>query len=364
MKTGEDFRREFPEMSEEFEMAAQQTLHELRDGKENGTVKFRPMLVFAAVLVLLMSVGAAATWERWSLTDFINRYQEIVKEADWAGITSDFEPVSIRGLLADAEIREAVYDDLACYMVVEVRLHDPQCFLIPYGEHLLEERAYNAVRTFPKDVKLSEHIASLGYTNVSTLHISTDWGTFGSMEMELNPDGSFVFYLYQSGFDDRRDDREQKELNVQLDLLPTDKHGIPTHMRADVRIERQPVLEAVCSLEGTSYEFSGGLRLSNVRMYRTPLSAYLIADAEITDSAALQDYLYIPRDAEGADLPQGAFGFGGIITEPALSPEDVRHQYFASLALDSLPDEIVLAEMDWRTEKIKDSLRVQLTDME
>lgn len=361
MKTGEDFCREFPEMTQGFKRAAQQALHELRDKEKQ--VKFRPMLLFAAVLVLLMSVGVAATWERWSMTDFINRDREVVPEAEWTGITREFEPVSVRGMLADAVIREAVYDGFACHMVVEVRPHDPQSFLIPYGAHLLEERAYNAVRTFPKDVTLREHIATLGYTNTSTLNIYMEGARGGCKQMEINPDGSFVFYLY-CDFDDWMLERQVDKMMVQIDLLPTEKHGIPTHMHADVIVQQQPVLEAVCSKEGVAYEFGGGLRLKRVCMYRTPLSAYLVADAEIIDNAALQDYLYIPKDVDGADLPLGASGSSWHAADSMLSHDNVSRQYIASLALDSLPEEMMLVEMDWRTGEINDSWLVQLIGME
>lgn len=143
-----------------------------------------PARLFAAVFVLLMSVGAAATWERGSMTDFINRDRGVVPEDEWKDIASGFEPVSIRGMLADAVIREAVFDGFTCHMVVEVWPHDPHCFLIPYGAHMLEERAHNAVRAFPKML-----------------------------------------------------DRQVDKLMVRMDLLPTEKHGLPTHMQAEVSVQ-------------------------------------------------------------------------------------------------------------------------------
>lgn len=143
-----------------------------------------PARLFAAVLVLLMSVGAAATWKRWSMTDFINHDRGVVPEDEWKNIASGLEPVSIRGMLADALIRETVFDGSACHMVVEVRPNDPHCILIPYGAHMLEERAYNAIIAFPKML-----------------------------------------------------DRQVDKLMVRMDLLPTEKHGLPTHMQAEVSVQ-------------------------------------------------------------------------------------------------------------------------------
>lgn len=363
MKTGEDFRHEFPEMSQGFETAARRALHELREQKGEKQVRFRPTLLVAAVLVLLMSVGVAATWERWSMTDFINRYREVVTGDEWKEMVSGFEPVNIHGMLADAVIREAVYDGFACHMVVEVRPYDPRCFLIPFSADYLEYPAYQTVRTFPKDVTLKEHIAALGYTNVTVCSIHVEGSGGGSKQMELNPDGSFVFYLY-CDLDDWMQEQLPELKKVQLSLLPTEKHGIPTYMHAEMTVQRQPLLEAACTQEGATYEFSGGLRLDRICMYRTPLSAYLVADAEIFDSAALQDCLYIPKAPDGTDLPMGASGYWGLALEGALSYDRVGCQYRASLALDSLPDEIVLAEMDWRTERITDSWAVQLIALE
>ena len=94
MKTGDDFRREFPEIEDGFLDAAHRALSEIHAEKEEKPMKLRPMLVFVLMLVLLTSVSVAATWERWSLDDFIPTGRITATEDEWRKMIDAFEPVT------------------------------------------------------------------------------------------------------------------------------------------------------------------------------------------------------------------------------------------------------------------------------
>lgn len=71
MKTGEDFRREFPQVEESFREAEYQALMRLHEKRRRTHMKFKPVIAFVLILMLLMSVGVAATVEKWSLFDSV-----------------------------------------------------------------------------------------------------------------------------------------------------------------------------------------------------------------------------------------------------------------------------------------------------
>lgn len=71
MKTGEDFRREFPQVEESFREAEYQALLRLHEKRRRTHMKLKPVIAFVLILMLLMSVGVAATVEKWSLFDSV-----------------------------------------------------------------------------------------------------------------------------------------------------------------------------------------------------------------------------------------------------------------------------------------------------
>ena len=162
MKMGEDFRREFPQPEEGFRAAEYQALMRLKEEKRRLHMKFKPVIAFVLMLILLMSVGVAATVEKWSLFDSVPDDWRIATDAEKAQMKSSFVPIAIDGKMVDVTLREAIYDGYGVYLVVDVTPKSPNVFLIPYHNADLDEPAGDVVSSFPDDVTLEEHIRALG----------------------------------------------------------------------------------------------------------------------------------------------------------------------------------------------------------
>ncbi|MBQ7851130.1 MAG: hypothetical protein IJ343_15500 [Clostridia bacterium] len=350
MKTGKDFRREFPDMTAGFLEAANRTLATLDEHRRDRRMKIRPVLVFVTVLVLLMGAGVAATWERWSLDDFIPTRRITATEDEWSSMLSAFEPVTAGCAVADVTVREAIFDGYALYIIVDVRSKDESRFFLPEDSDM-DTPAYQAARGLPKDMTLREYIVSRGYrqTYEVRLFTSTKGMTF-MPEMALNEDGTMTFYLRQrmhyGGVP-----TEQLEMTLNVTMSETAGSGFYS-TKIPLTIRTLPVLEEAVSLAGDRHEFSNiGAALTNLRLIRTPLSTYITVDAEVTDEDAFaahaRNYVIRFADADGRQYDPGPFNLAGFMQDPTGREQRGPLYYMATLTLSSLPDTITVSEYPW-----------------
>ena len=344
MKTGEDFRREFLDVETGFKDAADQTLRELPEGNDKRIVWFRPVIAIALVLSLLLGVGVAATWERWSLDDFIPTGRITAGQDEWEQIVSAFEPVTVQGDVADITVREVLFDGFAIYMVVDLMPKDATLFLVPYLTDP-EKTAGKVVDGFPMDVTLQEHIQAMGYKGLCTVDISTGLPVLSFMpEMRVNEDGSYTFYLRQR-FNSGQP--QMGELSLSLRIVLQGHTLRASYMTIPVTVPVLPVLEQAQSPAGESHIFANsGMRLSNVCMYRTALSTYVTADLEMIDQAAFDahysSYSINFFDTDEQLIGIGPFNLAGVI------PDSTGGWYYChTLTLKELPDTLILAECLW-----------------
>lgn len=350
MKTGEDFRREFPEMEPQFEMAAQRALRGLQDEKEDRRMKLRPLLVIAVVLVLLMGVSVAATWERWSLNDFIPTGRITATEEEWRAMIADFEPVTAETSVAEVTVREALFDGYALYIVADVRPKGNSGFFVPEGCDM-DAPAYKTASALPKDMTLREYIAGQGY--IRTFEVSLSPSTRGMTflpEMELNEDGTMTFYLRQRMHHDGLQ-TEQLDMTLNVAMQPTTGRG--SYFAAiPLTIRTLPVLEEAVSPAGDGCEFANsGVALTNLRLVRTPLSTYVTIDAEVTDAEAYdtRSGSYVIRfiGPDGKRYDAGPFNLMGFMQDPIDRDHRGPLYYMSALTMTSLPDTITVIESPW-----------------
>lgn len=343
MKTGEDFRREFPQAEEGFRAAEYQALMRLHEEKRRLYMKFKPVIAFILMLMLLMSVGVAATVEKWSLFDSVPDDWRIATDAEKAQMKSSFVPIPIDGKMVDVTIREAIYDGYGVYLVVDVTPKSPNVFLIPYHNADLDEPAGDVVSSFPDDVTLEEYIRALGYRQIYRVDIMTGLaGMFFPATMELNEDGSFAFFFRQRL--DRAQDMQQPSLSFTVAAnLKSDSRYLE-HFDTDVTLTVQPLLEVKYSPAGESHVFANsGLRLSNVQVHRTILTTYVTADVEVVDQDKFDNrynqYFLRISDSKGNDIKPG------YINLIAIRQDDTgEYQYTCTLSLSALPDELSFVE--------------------
>lgn len=374
MKTGEDFRREFPETEEGFKDSMYTALQSVHGEKRRAHMNLKPIVAFGLILLLMMSVGIAASVEKWSLFDSVPDTWVTANEAEQAQMKDSFEPVCIDGRVADATVREAIYDGFGLYLVIDLRPTDPTVFLMPDMNANLTDPAQSVVSSFPEDVTLEEHIKTLGYKTVYRVDVMTLLpGMVFPATMDMNEDGSFSFFLRQRMTDDQNMMLPEIacEMMVHIKRNSTEQvtngSTILEYLTTELNIEAQPMLGVKSSIEGDSHVFENcGVRVSDVRLYKTLLTTYLTADVEIVDQEKYDDhyqkYLFYASDQKGNRLNSGYFNVSGVSEDSSTG----EYYYACTLALDELPDELSMTEVTWkdRENNILDSYTFQLEDIQ
>lgn len=366
MKTGENFLTEFPQTEESFREAEYQTLMRLHEKKRRTHMKFKPVIAFVLILMLLMSVGVAATVDKWSMFDSVPESWRKATEAEQVQMKSSFTPISLDGSLVDLNIREAIYDGYGVYLVADMKPVTPDVFLLPTINADLDDPAAFAVASFPEDVTLEEHISALGYKKIYRVDFSIGLpGLVFPATMELNEDGSFAFFYRQRL--DRAQNIKQSALAFRLMMSIKSGGTFLEHLTAEVSLTAQPLLEAKASLSGVYHVFeNSGLRMSNVQVHRTILTTYVTADVEVVDpdkfDGRLEQYFLRVCDSKGGEIEAGYFNVMAILQDDA-----GKRRYTCTLSLSALPDELSFVEYqvdDAASHKPVDSWLFKLQDME
>lgn len=367
MKTGEDFRREFPDVDEDFRDAAHRALLGLHAVKEEKQMKFRPMIVIALALILIMGVGVAATWERWSLDDFIPTERITATETEWSDMLAAFEPVNVEGTVADVTVREALFDGYALYIVADVIPKQPGDFFVPEMS-LMEAAAREAADSLPEDMSLGEYISLKGYTRTFEVRLHTSGAGMAFLpEMELNDDGTMTFYLRKRM---QQHDIRSDVLKTTLNVSMKRKEGSGVYF-VDVPLNLQclPVLEEAFSPAGESHEFTDiGVTLTNLHLTRTPLSTYVTADVQVINEEAYGESFgnYVLRfiGPDGKEYDAGPFNLSGFMRDSrGKGAEPGAPYYMATLTMPEIPDTLRLIETPWGVhdpDQATDSWTIQL----
>ncbi len=351
MKTGEDFRREFPPTDEGFQDAAYRALQGLHEKEEERRMRFRPMIVITLLLVLLTGVGVAATWERWSLDDFFTSGRITATEDEWRAMVDDFEPVTVQNELAEVTVREALFDGYALYIVADVVPQRSGDFFMPEMTKL-GSPASEAAESLPSDMTVQEYMSIHGYTRAFEVSMRTGIaGTTFLPEMEINEDGTMTFYLRQRM-------QQNSQLADVMDVtlyMPMHIDGVGRFYSVEVplTIQRLPVLEEAVSRNGDRHEFGGiGVAMSNLHLIRTPISTYVTVDAEIMNEESFSSYFgnYTLSfvSADGDEYDAGPFNLSGFMRDSkGRDAEPGELYYMATLTLNKIPDRLVLNEAAW-----------------
>lgn len=358
MKTGEDFRREFPEAEEGFRDAVHDCLLKCHVPQRRARMRIKPVIAFVLIIALMASVGMAATVEKWSFFNLIS-----VPEDEIERTKSSFQPVSMDGSWADVTIREAVYDGFAVYMVIDVRPDDLGVFLIPDMNAALDDPASRVVSGFPSDVTLAEHIKALGYHTAYRVDVINDLtGYVYPATLELNEDGSFTFYCRQRMTEEKNMMQPSLSTAVHVDIKRYTENQVANgstileYAEAELTMDSQPLLEAKRSVPGewSDVFVNMGVRVSEVEVYRTVLSTYVDAAVEIVDrekyASRGTDYSLFIADREGGSLRSGPFNIYGITEKPYRSG---NYRFNCTLMLEKLPDEMNFVEYAWDAERNK-----------
>lgn len=351
MKTGEDFRREFPQTEDGFRDAAFSALQALQEHQEEKRMKLKPMIAMVMALVLLMGAGVAATFHRWSLQDFMPHTRITASQAEWEKMISAFEPVTAECAVADVMVREALFDGYALYIVVDVTPRLSGDFFLSHMVGL-DAQASDAAGSLPDEMTVREYMAAEGLTRAFAVNLHTGVpGISFVPEMKINEDGSMTFY-HRQRMQQHGDAAETLDMKLHVTMNGLTSQGFYS-VEIPLSIERLPVVEEAVSREGDGKEFPGsGVMLTNMRLIRTPLSTYVTVDAQITDEAAYGSrfgkYVFNFVSPEGGMYGPGPFNLSGFMRDaggPDQAPGELY--YMATMTATELPDVLVMSEMPW-----------------
>lgn len=366
MKTGEEFRKEFPEADDGFRDALHDCLLTLHDSERRVHMRLKPLVALALVVLLMMSPGVATTIEKWSLFTSVPEYMQTASKDDQALMMSSFTPITTHGRIADVTVREAIYDGFAVYLVLDIVPSDPKVFLMPDINADLAEPAGSVVSSWPYDMSLEEYARSLGFTSFRKVDVALFLGGMViPPTLEAYENGVFTFCLRQQ----IRNPASVLQPSITTQCVTHIKRWTPNqitngstileYLSTDLTIPAQPVQEIKASPPDVTHTFAHcGVVLSNVTLYRTMLTTYVMADVTIIDQERFDDqfmkYYVHASQADGSNLPVGYFNVSGILQDSVTQ----KYRYSSTISLSELPDAISFTEYSWPSSDGKDILDV------
>lgn len=135
MKRAEEFRADFGMADEDFCRCVSKTLRELERKEERPVRKIKWSAAVALAIILLAStVGVAAVVTQWGMMDMVNVDGLNIEPEETAGVVhTEVEQSCAEGEHAVFTVKEATYDGVALYAVIEGRAKEKGVLLIPDG---------------------------------------------------------------------------------------------------------------------------------------------------------------------------------------------------------------------------------------
>ncbi|MBQ8555517.1 MAG: hypothetical protein IJ438_06520 [Clostridia bacterium] len=348
MKTGEDFRREFPDMEAGFRQAAAEALQSLPEANRSAWSKPRMALLLAVVFVLSAAVGMAAAAGRWGVLDFIHANPKTNPGMQTsAALANGFTPKTLDTPCAAFTITEAVYDGMATYILVEAVPKNEGIMIVPGYLHD-GAQACSYSKSYPADMTIDEYAAQQGYSGIIPV-------LFGGSEISAhvydsfhNEDGTFSIMIWSFVRPEYRF-LDALPLHFSVSVYDDAPRGCSLTIPVSGAVQR------VRSGEGESVVLSSaGIEINGVELIKTTMTTYCLMDYDIIDLARQRVYaMYRPiriLDDVGAAIPRGANPLYIRIGANHQGMGD-QLQYISTRQIDSLPDHITIGEYDGNQEE-------------
>lgn len=346
MKTGADFKNLFPKADEGFRHAIDDALSGLP--AERGSRVFpvpRMAIAVMAALILLTSAAVALTVHRLNIQDFTQR-------SPWANLTdtakhvlaTDFPDVAIDNRYADMAVTEAVYDGMAVYLLLEVMPKDEAAFVIP--SHLFENnRASSYGSSYPTEMTVQQYANQLGYHDIMTIQASNAETTGRYFDSARNEDGSFslmIWALVKPEF------QNIPELTLNMTFFVETNGSTTDELTAAFTIPLSGPIETAVSRAGESVTFEhAGVQIKAIRIVRTPMAAYIIADYDVVNQTNYRAYFpnrsFRILDENGCEPPKGAYPLS-LRFDDSCYRKDSRPFYITNCLFNEMPAAIMIGE--------------------
>lgn len=345
MRDIKDLKNAFGKADAGFVNNVYQTLENIRAQEARKPVKrmgLRLAAVIAAVLILSTGTVLAVT-NTWGILDFLSGRTNTGVLPEAAGLVQkDVVQSSSQTEFGTFEVREAIYDGMNVYLVVDVKPASPKYLLLGpdaypedpisnLGPHFSEKTG--TIADYARENNLEMINTSLGISGVS------------SVDYLLNEDGTLVYMINGS----YTSDLAQEEIEVSYAVAPfVNKEGktyidSKTILRSafTVTLKNSGMMGTVTSTAPTDYS-DFGVRVDKVTLKGSAVAIYAEVEYSVIDKekfAAVKDGLWFNFvDNEGNVLPHGVATWGGV---EAL---DENHfvQRSSLQAVESMPGEINL----------------------
>ena len=349
MKTGEDFRREFPAAEHGFEQAVQQALTGLPEKAYGRDHKLRTALLLAAVLILAATAGIAATVERWGISDFTeqSRYANLSDKAAEV-VAADFEDQLLDTPYGTVTITEAIYDGMAVYLLMEVSPQLEGCMILPYT--IMEGMQASSFGSgYPSDQSIQEYARTLGYSKLMSFENRSTETTANYYDSKINEDGTFSLMMWAYVRPEYRM-QETLEMHFQVNAFNEAAEVLGCFETAFMLTLVGEVQRASSALGDTAEFASMGVNVTKVEAIHTPMTTYILVHCDIADSIRYNEYRKYGtiRFLNGEDemIPKGAQPMSFWVHGNLQQLMGKGPYYITNRLFDEMPDQITIGEYE------------------
>lgn len=347
MKTGEDFRREFPAADAGFTAAAGRSLAGIDEAKASKARKYRMTALLAAIVLLLISTAFAADAVRKNAGDFIREhpYANLNIEAD-AALSGGFEAELLFAPYATFQMKQAVYDGMAVYLLLECVPKEAGYMIVP-GLIQEEGQAFSHGTGYPADMGITEYAAQQGYSGVQPVLIFGDEITSCYYDSAMNEDGSCSLMVWAFV---RPEYRELDQLALHL-WVEDAQSGVPLsegRLAWEVSLPLAGKVQRTVSIEPEPVVLDGtGVAINSVTAIRTAMTTYIITDFDVIDAAVYQQSLFNSGrlrylSEAGEPLPKGTHPLSIVVGRTKQHMGD-QTQHITNREMDADCSEIIIS---------------------
>lgn len=320
MKTGEDFRREFPEVEASFTEAAQAALEALPKRRNPRRIHRRVAALVTVLMLIAATAAVAAGLVRRSASDFIgsNRLSTITPQAE-ALLEQSVVDVAMDTPWAHLTLRQAVYDGMAVYLLFEGVPAQPDYMIAAGAEMPGGDQAFSHGSGYPTDIGIREYAARQGYAGVQLLEVFAKETTGSLFDSAMNEDGTCSMMVWAFV---RPEYRGLPELTLNLRVRDAAENVIYPG--------EEPTFTVTLPLAGEIHTSTcasvtpipeAGLTVIGVTVHQTAMTSYILVDYEVTDASVYSRSLFydgrlVMTDAQGDILLKGTHPLSLVVDRP------------------------------------------------
>lgn len=351
MKTGADFRREFPEVDQSFTAAAEKALSAIEEpGRAGRRLRSRAAVLMAAAVLLAVSTAIAAETVRKRAEDFIeeNPFSNMNIQAD-AALSSAFEADVLDMPCASFRVGQAVYDGMAVYLLLEATPKEAGWMIVP-GFIQENGQAFSHGSGYPADTTITEYAARQGYAGVLPVTVFGEEITACYYDSAMNEDGSCSLMVWAFVRPEYRE-LDRLTLHLRVEDVRDAIVSADATLKWEIALPLAGEVHRAVSTEAAPVDLDGaGIAINSVTAVRTAMTTYIITDFDVTDAARYQQSLFYSGglkylDEAGEPLKKGTHPLSLVVGKPVQHMGD-RTQHITNREMDADCGQVTISVQD------------------